>query len=62
MRTSAELLPEKRGLRLDRVVLLGRTLEEYRRYFLLEPEKLVGKSVLDVAGGSVRFARRLTCS
>jgi hypothetical protein len=55
MRTGAELLPEKRGLRLDRVVLLGRTLEEYRRYFLLEPEKLVGKSVLDVAGGVSSF-------
>jgi len=23
----------KRGLELDRVVLLGRTFEEYRRYF-----------------------------
>jgi hypothetical protein len=55
MGTGAELLPEKRGLRLDRVVLLGRTLEEYRRYFLLEPEKLVGKSVLDVAGGVSSF-------
>jgi hypothetical protein len=55
MRTGAELLPEKRGLRLDRVVLLGRTLEEYRRYFLLEPDNLVGKSVLDVAGGVSSF-------
>jgi hypothetical protein len=55
MRTGAELLPEKRGLRLDRVVLLGRTLGEYRRYFLLELEKLVGKSVLDVAGGVSSF-------
>jgi hypothetical protein len=55
MRTGAELLPEKRGLRLDRVVLLGGTLEEYRRYFLLEPEKLVGKNVLDVAGGVSSF-------
>jgi len=36
----------KRGLRLDRVVLLGRTLEEYRRYFLLfllEQHELVGR-------------------
>ena len=45
----------KRGLHLDRVVLLGRTFEEYRRYFLLEPEKLVGKRVLDVAGGVSSF-------
>jgi hypothetical protein len=45
----------KRGLHLDRVVLLGRTFEEYRRYFLLEPKKLVGKRVLDVAGGVSSF-------
>jgi hypothetical protein len=55
MGTGAEPLPEKRGLRLDRVVLLGRTLEEYRRHFLLEPDNLVGKSVLDVAGGVSSF-------
>jgi hypothetical protein len=47
--------PEKRGLRLDRVVLLGRTCEEYRRYFLLEPYDLVGKRVLDVVGGVSSF-------
>lgn len=45
----------KRGLQLDRVVLLGRTLEEYRRYFLLEPDDLIGKKVLDVAGGVSSF-------
>jgi hypothetical protein len=44
-----------RGLRLDRVVLLGRTFEEYRRYFLLKPEELTGKNVLDVAGGVSSF-------
>jgi hypothetical protein len=55
MGAGVERLPEKRGLRLDRFVLLGRTFEEYRRYFLLEPEKLVGKSVLDVAGGVSSF-------
>ena len=48
-------LQNKRGLQLDRVVLLGRTLEEYRRYFLLEPEELIGKNVLDVAGGVSSF-------
>ncbi len=40
---------------MDRVVLLGRALEEYRQAFLLEPEKLAGKSVLDVAGGVSSF-------
>jgi hypothetical protein len=45
----------KRGLQLDRVVLLGRTFEEYRRYFLLEPHELIGKTVLDVAGGVSSF-------
>ena len=45
----------KRGLQLDRVVLLGRTFEEYRRYFLLEPHELTGKKVLDVAGGVSSF-------
>ncbi len=45
----------KRGLQLDRVVLLGRTFEEYRRYFLLEPDRLVGKKILDVAGGVSSF-------
>ena len=45
----------KRGLQLDRVVLLGRTFEEYRRYFLLEPQQLIGRTVLDVAGGVSSF-------
>ena len=45
----------KRGLQLDRVVLLGRTFEEYRRYFLLDPNRLVGKRILDVAGGVSSF-------
>src|SRR5215471_4960872 len=45
----------KCGLQLDRVVLLGRTFEEYRRYFLLKPRELIGKTVLDVAGGVSSF-------
>ncbi len=45
----------KRGLQIDRVFLLGRTFEEYRRYFLLEPDSLVGKKILDVAGGVSSF-------
>jgi ubiquinone/menaquinone biosynthesis C-methylase UbiE len=51
----SHVIQNKRGLQLDRVVLLGRTLEEYRRYFLLEPNHLVGKRVLDVAGGVSSF-------
>jgi 2-polyprenyl-3-methyl-5-hydroxy-6-metoxy-1,4-benzoquinol methylase len=50
-----DLMQSKRGLQLDRVVLLGRTFEEYRRYFLLEPDDLIGKRVLDVAGGVSSF-------
>ena len=45
----------KRGLVLDKVVLLGRTLEEYRRYFALDLEKLRGKAILDVASGVSSF-------
>jgi hypothetical protein len=45
----------KLGLRLDRIVWLGRTFEEYRRFFLLEPDNLVGKKILDVAGGVSSF-------
>jgi len=52
---SNDLMRSKRGLQLDRVVLLGRTFEEYRRYFLLEPDDLIGKRVLDVAGGVSSF-------
>jgi hypothetical protein len=44
-----------RGLQLDQVVLLGRTFDEYRQYFLLQPEALRGKRVLDVAGGVSSF-------
>ena len=54
-RMSDGSIQTKRGLQLDRVVLLGRTFEEYRRYFLLEPDHLMGKRVLDVAGGVRSF-------
>jgi hypothetical protein len=46
---------KKRGLVLDKVVLLGRTLEEYRRYFALDVEGLRGKAILDVASGVSSF-------
>ena len=52
---SNDVMQSKRGLQLDRVVLLGRTFEEYRCYFLLEPNHLIGKRVLDVAGGLSSF-------
>jgi hypothetical protein len=45
----------KRGLHLERVVLLGRIFEEYRRYFDLEPRELIGRTALDVAGGISSF-------
>lgn len=45
----------KQGLTLDKVVLLGRTFEEYARYFALDPIALRGKSVLDVASGVSSF-------
>jgi hypothetical protein len=48
-------MQDKQGLQLDRIVLLGRTFEEYRRYFLLEPSDLIGKRILDVAGGVSSF-------
>jgi hypothetical protein len=45
----------KQGLVLDKVVLLGRTLEEYRRYFHLDLERLRGQAILDVASGVSSF-------
>lgn len=45
----------KQGLVLDKVVLLGRTLDEYRRYFALDLETLKGKAILDVASGVSSF-------
>lgn len=43
------------GLVLDKVVLLGRTFEEYVRYFGLHPDTLRGRQVLDVASGVSSF-------
>ena len=45
----------KQGLVLDKVVLLGRTFEEYARYFALEPAFLPGRTILDVASGVSSF-------
>ncbi len=46
----------KQGLQLDKVVLLGRTLDEYQRYFAFEARTCIGQSVLDVASGVSSFA------
>jgi SAM-dependent methyltransferase len=45
----------KQGLVLDKVVLLGRTLEEYARYFALDLDALRGRRILDVAAGVGSF-------
>lgn len=45
----------KKGLVLDKVVLLGRTLEEYRHFFALDLEKLRRQAILDVAAGVSSF-------
>ena len=45
----------KQGLVLDNVVLIGRTLDEYRRYFGLDLAALRGRAILDVASGVSSF-------
>ncbi len=45
----------KQGLVLDKVVLLGRTLDEYARYFALDLDALRGAEILDVASGVSSF-------
>ena len=43
------------GLKLDKVVLLGRTLDEYLRFFALNAAALEGREILDVASGVSSF-------
>lgn len=45
----------RHGLVLDKVVLLGRTFEEYSRSFALDESVLRGQCVLDVASGVSSF-------
>lgn len=45
----------RQGLALDKVVLLGRTFEEYARFFALDMLSLQGRQVLDVASGVSSF-------
>jgi SAM-dependent methyltransferase len=49
-------MSEKRGLQLERVVLVGRTFEEYCQYFALDDRALAGKRILDVASGVGSFS------
>jgi SAM-dependent methyltransferase len=46
----------RRGLDLEKVVLLGRTFEEYRRFFALAPADLENRRILDIASGVGSFA------
>src|SRR5438067_13843188 len=48
-------MSRKEGLDLKRVVLLGRTLEEYQRAFGLDLGAWRGKASLDVAAGVSSF-------
>lgn len=50
----------KPGLELNKVVLLGRTFEEYVRYFGLSDADLRGKKILDVASGVSSFTAEAT--
>jgi hypothetical protein len=52
-------MANKQGLDLKRVVLLGRTLEEYRRFFALDLDTLRDKRILDVAGGVSSFTAEM---
>ncbi len=45
----------RQGLNLEKVVLLGRTLDEYTRFFALDLHSLRGRRVLDVASGVSSF-------
>jgi hypothetical protein len=49
----------KEGLDLRRVVLLGRTLEEYRLFFGLNLDQLRGKPILDIASGVSSFTAEM---
>jgi hypothetical protein len=50
----------KRGLDLKKVVLLGRTLEEYERCFNLDLGHLSGQRLLDIAAGVSSFCAEAT--
>ena len=45
----------KQGLVLEKVVLVGRTLDEYARCFTLDLDALRGRRILDVAAGVSSF-------
>jgi SAM-dependent methyltransferase len=47
--------PPPLQMELPAVSFFGRTLEEYTRFFALDPAKLRGRAVLDVAAGPASF-------
>ena len=47
--------PQATQMELPTVSFFGRTLDEYGRFFSLEPSKLRGRAVLDVAAGPSSF-------
>ena len=55
MTTSEPAILPDRGLQLDRVVLLGRTFEEYCRFFASSPHELRHRKIVDVASGVSSF-------
>ena len=50
----------RQGMVLEKVVLLGRTLDEYRRYFAFDPAALRGLRILDIASGVSSFTAEAT--
>jgi len=48
-------MPPPQGLQLDRVVLLGRTYDEYVRFFGLTEKAMRGLKILDAAAGVSSF-------
>ncbi|WP_136606075.1 SAM-dependent methyltransferase [Paenibacillus dokdonensis] len=55
---------EEAELRLERIVFIGRTFDEYMRMFGLDEKTISGLSILDCPGGACSFtaiARKLGC-
>ena len=48
-------MKQGKGLELDRVIFIGRTMAEYARFFNLDLQGLRGKRVLDCPGGASSF-------
>lgn len=48
-------MKQGKGLELDRVIFIGRTMAEYAKFFDLDLHELRGKRVLDCPGGASSF-------